>query len=147
MGYAVKNVKSFQGREGIGFECSIYLDKKRIGSATDTASGGEINFYLDTGEREKLDKFCLTLPKWGSEFQDGKEFNTDADIYISNLVNAFELNKKIKGWCRTKTVFKLASYKDGEYSTIKAKFDGKVKAYLLGKYSKKGLVIMNETFK
>jgi hypothetical protein len=146
MGYAVKNVTSFQGREGIGFEASVYLDGKKIGKVTDTANGGEIDFYLNAGEREKLDKFCLTLPKWGSEFGD-EEYNTDADIYISNIVNEFELNKKLKRWCRTKTVFKLASYKDGEYSTIKAKFDGKVKAYLLGKYSKKGLVIMNEVFK
>ena len=31
--YTVKNVKNFQGREGDGFECSLYKDGKRIGNS------------------------------------------------------------------------------------------------------------------
>ena len=48
--YTVKNVKSFQGLEGQGFECSLYKDGKKIGTCTDTASGGEIDYYIDEEE-------------------------------------------------------------------------------------------------
>ena len=41
MKYTVKNVKSFMGREGYGYSCSLYKDGKNIGTVTDTADGGE----------------------------------------------------------------------------------------------------------
>ena len=105
--YTVKNVKSFRGMEGYGFECSLYKDGKRIGTVTDTADGGMLNFYFNDRSEEKiLDDFCKTLPKWGSEYGN-TEYDTDADIFVNNLVNKFEEDKRWKKKCKTKTIVKV----------------------------------------
>ena len=146
MDYSVKNIKSFQGMEGTGFSCSLYLDNKKIGTVTDTANGGMIDFYFDSVEEEnKLDEFCLTLPQWGAEYGD-KRYDTDKDIYVTNLVSKFEETKKVKRWCRTKIVFKLDEDKKGSYQIIPHKYTTKIATALREKHEGKGLVIMNELY-
>ena len=143
--YAVKNVKSFMGREGGGYECSLYKNGKRIGTVTDTAGGGMVDFYLNKGEKEILDAHCLTLPKWGSEFGDGKnEYDTDCDIFLSQLVRKFDEQKQYKKWCKKQTVFSIDGDKDGHFRTINKVFDANVKAHLVKKYPDCGLRIINE---
>jgi len=141
--YTVKNVKSFQGREGYGFECSLYRDGKRIGTVTETASGGMVDFYLDKGEEKILDDFCKTLPKWGSEFGD-REYDTDKDIFITNLVNKWEEQKRLKKLCKNKTAFTIDCMKKGECYTINTPYNSITKANLEKEYKGKGLVILNE---
>lgn len=141
MKYQVKNVKSFQGREGHGFECSLYKDGKKIGTVTDTADGGMIDFYLDKGEEEILEAFCKTLPKWSSELT-GKKHDTDKDMFITNLVDEWEDNKKLKRLCKTKTVVLMSDNKEGEYSVFNIKFSENAKQQILKKYENP--VFMNE---
>jgi hypothetical protein len=153
--YAVKAVKSFTGREGYGFECSLYKNGKRIGTVTDTASGGMIDFYLDKGEEEILDKYCASLPKkqwsedtmltkeqWDKFWKDGKKI--DKDDFVTSLVTKWETQKEYKKWCRKKTVFRISDDKQGEFRTISQPFDSKIKAHLEKKYEGKGLRIINE---
>ena len=148
MVYTVKNIKSFQGREGYGFECSFYKDGKRIGTVTDTADGGMIDFYLDKGEKEILDTHCLTLPKWGSEYGD-KEYFTDADIFITGLVSDFEKQKQYRKWCKkdTVTVFRTNEDKKGSYRVKPVPYNELVKTCLEKKCKGKGLIIVNELIK
>jgi hypothetical protein len=40
MNLTVKNVKTFTGREGIGFNCDLYLDGKQIAQVLNDAGGG-----------------------------------------------------------------------------------------------------------
>ena len=143
MSYTVKNVKSFQGREGDGFKCSLYLDGKKIGTVIDTADGGMVDFYLDNGEKEKLDAHCLTLPKVKSKyFLNG--LTVDADIFVSELVSKYEVKQKIKRWCKTKTVFRLDDDKEDSYNVLKIPFSDKVKEHILKEYAGKNPIIMNE---
>lgn len=146
--YTVKNVKSFQGREGNGYECSLYKDGKKIGTVTDTASGGMTDFYLDKGEKEILDAHCLTLPKWGSEFGDGEDkYDTDCDIFIGNIVSEFEQTRDMKRKCNKKTLFTLhTDKKKGMFWSMNSLYTPKIKAYLEDKYGKKLKEIINERF-
>ncbi len=148
MGYTVKNVKSFQGREGYGFECSLYKDGKKIGTVTDTAGGGMTDFYLNKGEKEILDTHCKTLPKWGSEYG-SKEYDTDCDIFLNSLVNDFEQQKQYRKWCKKGkvTVYRIDKQKKGTYSLLSTSYNEVVKASLEKKYEGKGLVIVNELIK
>ena len=43
--YEVKNVKTFTGREGQGFECTLYRNGKSVAKVVNTADGGEIDIY------------------------------------------------------------------------------------------------------
>ena len=142
--YQIKNVKSFQGREGLGFECSLYKDGKKIGIVTDTANGGMTDFYLDKGEKELLDKYCETLPPI---VFDGRDFEMPAscDTFLSGLVDEWDKQQQIKRWCRTKTVFSLAGDAPGNYRTINSKYCLKVKKHILNKYKDKNPTICNET--
>jgi len=158
MGYTVKNLKSFQVREGYGFECSLYKDGKRIGTVTDTAHGGMIDFYLDKGEEKILDDYCDALPKeqWGNDdcipkaqfdkfYPKGRAI--DKDLFVANLVDKFEKNKQFKRWCKKQTVYRIDGDKKGSYRTMPILYDSRVKASLENKYKDKGLVIINETIK
>ena len=147
MGYSVKAVKSFQGREGYGFECTLYLDGKKIGTVTDTAGGGMVDFYLDKGEEKKLDDFCLTLPKWGSEFGDGKkEYDTDKDIYVTELVNRFEQDKKWKRACKKQTIFIVEGMEKGKFYTQKTPFNELTKASIIKEFKGKKVEFINERY-
>jgi hypothetical protein len=147
--YSVKNVKSFMGREGRGFECSLYKDGKRIGTITDTAHGGMVDFYLDDGELEKLQAHCKSLPKvkWNMPELDDREpdgHHVSDESFVCNMVDKFEQLKQYKKWCKKQTVFRIDGDKEGEFRTISALFDAKVKAHLVKKYPDNGLYIVNE---
>lgn len=148
--YEVKNVKSFMGREGYGYECTLYKDGVRIGTVTDTADGGCADYYLNKGEKELLDTYCKTLPKVDSGLDCGDEDSTidvDADIFVARLVDEYEKSKEMRGWCRKGTIFRINGMEEGRYRSLKSKFSQQVKEYLEKKYAGQGLVIMNETIK
>jgi len=42
--YTVKNVKTFRGMEGEGYNATLYRDGKKVCEVIDDASGGEVNF-------------------------------------------------------------------------------------------------------
>jgi len=125
--YSVKNIKTFTGREGHGFECSLYRDGKSIGKVVDVANGGSINFYLDKEEIERLDKYC-----------------SDKDIFLCRLIDELMNMKQYKRWCKKQTVFCIDGDQEGKFRTINKIFDDKVKAYLVKTYPDCGLRIINE---
>lgn len=53
-GIGLKNVKTFQGKEGNGFSASVYLDGKRIGTVTDSAFGGEYDYDIPSDAQKKI---------------------------------------------------------------------------------------------
>lgn len=143
--YTVKNVKSFQGREGTGYECSLYKDGKRIGKVTDTADGGEADFYLNKGEIEILEAHCKTLPKEPCQFDKTLEIEIDPYIFVERLVDKYEKRANIKKWCRTKIVFRLDGDSVGRYRTMKGKYTQKIGDALRANHHGQGLIIYNET--
>ena len=159
--YTVKSVKNFQGREGYGFECSLYKDGKKIGTVTDTANGGMIDFYLDTGEEKILVEYCKTLPKkqWNEEKSSitKKEWNklwaggmaVDTDCFITDLVNEYEQQKQYRKWCKknTQIAYRTDECKKGSVWVIPIPYNEITKAQLEKKYKNKGLVIINELIK
>ena len=159
--YSVKNVKSFMGREGYGFECSLYRDGKKIGTVTDTANGGMTDFYLDSKEEEdRLDAYCATLPARVSEIPaeppmrnqpyTGKmetiTIEMSRDIFIAGLVDEYETNKKLKRYCKTQTLYRLHSDKDDSHWVIGIKYTEKVKQQLQDKHGSDLKEIINERF-
>jgi len=164
MVYSVKNIKSFTGREGLGFECTLYKDGKKIGTVTDTANGGEVDFYLDKGEEDKLRAYCKTLPRtyyddvknttsltkkqFEKFWKEGREIH--AGDFVTALVEKWENDKRQKAqrrrWCKRETVFRIEGDKKGNYRTISQPYDIKIKAHLMQKYKGQGLVIVNEEF-
>ena len=149
--YTVKNVKTFQGREGNGFDCSLYCDGKKIGKAVDTADGGPFQFYLDAGHEGLLDAYCETLPflPWGFEAKnlDPRGMSQDKDIFVGELVETFLQNRDMKTRCRTHIVFTLKSDENpNNIWTIKGKYSINNRDHLMHKYGDDLKEIINERY-
>jgi hypothetical protein len=56
-GYEVKNVKSFKGHDGLGFNASLYRDGTKVAFVTDLASGGDIDFNWEDS-KAKI-RYCV----------------------------------------------------------------------------------------
>jgi len=168
MGYAVKNVKSFQGREGIGYECSLYRDGKRVATVVNTANGGETDFYWKDMDKSRVEvavhdwkdemRTILVTPEekllhehtdhmfYDESFGD-KPLRMGIDGYIDTLADTFEQNKTFKKWCRKQTCFRLKGDAKDSWRTINMKFsDPRVKPHLVNKHGEQLEEILNERF-
>jgi len=164
--YTVKNVKTFRGMEGTGYECMLYRDGKCVATVTDTADGGDVNIYWKDARKPRIEVACTnykdepwtrkctpeeaifvahleTLPK---EKGYGMELKVSDGMFIERLVSAFEEEKQVRRWCKSKTVFKLKGDAEGSYRTVKAPYGPKVKAFIMDQYGDKVVEILNERF-
>jgi hypothetical protein len=142
--YEVKGVKSFIGLEGYGFNATLYKDGKKVAFVIDDANGGCYNFQFDSAELEKeFFAYVKTLP--ALEFQ-GTTLDMDGDLYVGGLVEQYETQKKLRSWCKKKTVFTLKGDAEGEYHTVIHVFDDKVQAYLEKTYGSNLVEIINKRY-
>jgi hypothetical protein len=165
--YQVKNVKSFQGRQGYGYECSLYRGGKRVAKVVDTASGGEVDFYWEDSKETRVDvtvhgcsdRVCtfkatpeekILLEHVGPMFYeepsfDGKPMRLGIDGFLAQLVDKFEEMKQYKAWCRKGTVFRLKGDKEGSWRILRIPYSNpRAKKCLDDKYGKKVEEILNE---
>lgn len=145
--YTVKNVKTMQGMEGIAYSCTLYRDGIKIAECIQDGRGGNTNIrFLNRDEEKKLDAHCATLPPCPPFYPGDKPMPMDADMFIAGLVDQIEVNKQLKRWCKTKTVYRIPGrqYKEGEYEVSKTSYSPKVKDFLVGKYG--NVEILNEQF-
>lgn len=107
--YEVKNVKSFIGREGHGFACSVYKDGKKIGEALEPADGGPMDFrWTERISEIELEAHVLTLPKI-KVFEE--EIDLTIDIFITDLVEKYEFYKKVRKDCKKYWMFRLQPFR------------------------------------
>lgn len=167
-GFEVKNVKTFVGMEGEGFNCTLYKDGKRIAFVIDSAQGGEYQFQWVDHKLERVDiksfdlkgdeitykgtplekvvvDFVNTLPPEDVDFHD-ETVRVDLDIFVAHLVEQYEEAKQLKGWCRKKTLFVLKGDEGGHYRTVTAPYGEKVKDFITEKYGDQVEEIINERF-
>ena len=140
--YAVKNVKTFHGHDGGCWECTLYCNGKRIAICTEDGWGGDLQFHWlnhqkrDNEDRQALDAFVLTLPKW--ELYDGEMANMTAEIYVGDLVNAFLATKDVK-----KILKKFAITDAGQiYTWDRKPDDQQMRLFVASKYP--NAVILND---
>ena len=140
MDYKVKNVKTFMGTEGHGFNASLYRDGKKVAFIIDSAQGGCYDFqwtdwkepkvniinhkgkpytFLGTPEEKILYKLVEKLPKTKSEiFPDGMKETIDG--FVAKIIDDFELKQKLKRACKKSYLFQIGKEIGGnEYRTIK----------------------------
>lgn len=158
--YSVKNVKSFMGREGYGFNANLYRGKKKVAFCMDSANGGMLDIDWVVGkipapkdsyptedaysqawaeyrtankeEEDLLDNHIATLPPANSDFsEDG--LTIDADWFITDCVSKFEEEKdlrKMRKQCVTKTLFRQVNANAGSYQILSVPCDDDVRARL-----------------
>lgn len=127
--YLVKNVKSFIGREGHGFNANLYRGKKKIAFTYDDASGGEIRVdwveggYSGGEEGQLLKEYISTLPELENEWEPNRPIPVDEQIFVSDCVAKWQLDRdirKMRKQCQTKTFFRISNQEKGKYSFYKS---------------------------
>jgi len=144
--YSIKNIKTFTGMEGTGFNATLYREKKRIAFLIDDASGGDVQIqWVDTvknnSEAVALEQFIAGLPM---RMFNETPLNIDPQWFVSDLVNDSINTKWLKKHCKTKTIYRLKGDSAGEFRTIKGVFTPDVKIYILRKYNEQLEEIVNE---
>jgi len=150
--YSVKAVKSFEGREGYGFNCNLYRNGKKVGSCVDDAHGGEMypiswtNHETRQEEQRLLNEFIATLPAVPFTYEGVEPLKIDESWFVTELVNEFERQKdmrKMQRQCLTKTLFRLATDNRGSYRIFNAPYNELMRSELNGKYAGQELEIFN----
>ena len=111
----LKNLKhsEFASRETNCFEATVYINGKRAFYARNDGHGGaDLYAPLENQDRGEftsslndLINYCLTLPKWGSEFGGEDNMDVTPEILIGNLVNDMLDAKKLKKSLKKKVLF------------------------------------------
>ena len=119
--YEVKNVKTFIGTEGHGFNANLYCDGKKVAFVIDSAHGGCYDYeWVSDAARVKAEAHVKTLP--GVEMY-GTKLEMDMDIFMSELIDAYEEKKQITRMKKTYVVFKTPDCGPGEIYKIAHKGD------------------------
>lgn len=149
-GYSVRNVKTFRGMEGEGFNATLYREGRRIAFVIDDASGGDIQIQWtnrctrDVEEKPLLD-FLKTLPK---EKWEDQEYDVTPDVFIATLVDQSQIEKRLKQLFEKKTLFRLRedSTEDDNWRVIERPFSPAIKSALFKKYGNRLGQILNEVY-
>ena len=120
MKYTVKNVKSFMGREGYGYSCSLYKDGKNIGTVTDTADGGPADLYLTSIELEQeLRDYVNTLPSF--KFED-MDIPQSVETFLDSLIDEYQNAKQLAKLTKNNWVYRFKD-KEGKFISFSKKLD------------------------
>ena len=131
----LKNIQSFEGRQGIGISANIYFEGKQCGTFLDEANGGE--YYIDWNYEcivaDNAWKYLMSLPKFSrTEWLEVanhrcEPMNNDDDrdcnwkwYWSDVLINAHLLKKDMNKWLRKVVVFNTKTKEIEHYKAPKS---------------------------
>ena len=122
--YSIKNVKTFKGMEGCGgFNCTIYKDGKRIGTAIDSDNGGPVLIRIqDATEYRVFIEHAKAQPFV-------HDFEPDSQL-INKMIDAVLHQRWLKRKCKKQTLFRLKGDPSDSFRTISHPYCGEVMAHL-----------------
>jgi hypothetical protein len=102
----LKKVKIFNGHDGVGLDCDLYVDGVKVAHVFDAADGGEIEYqpYGNTPadvksnrkKIEELEAYAKSLPEVPCIFREGDTVPQDLDSLINNILVEMEKEKEAK---------------------------------------------------
>ena len=113
----LKNIKTNMAlsEETICFSANLYKDGKKVGQVVNRGHGGCHEYSFGYDVERPMNEWCkANLPKWRSKFGDDIEWETDLEMYISELVNDFNINKYMKSLLKRRIVIIDDTCKSGE---------------------------------
>lgn len=111
MDYSVRNVRTFNGMEGPGFNATLLRDGKPVAELIDDGCGGCVLFrWKDRAEEKLLNDHIKTLPPY--EFPmvaKGEKFHVTADLFVGRLIDFWKFEKGMRRRCDSAIVFRLTT--------------------------------------
>jgi hypothetical protein len=124
--YALKNVKTMDGREGLAFSCTIYKDSTKVGYARNDGNGGMTSIDMEGADYPARHAALCELGRWAAANCGGSwtaEYMNDSDEHnaelgIDMLFEAHEALKYLKRHSKTKVLFRLPEDPSDQYRTV-----------------------------
>jgi hypothetical protein len=133
--FTIKNFKTWSTHDGGGYQFTLYYDGKKFAFVHNDGNGGWIEVDCYNKEDQKLfDDYISILPKWKSSI-DGSEMNVTNDIFMDELVNEYELAKKLAKAKKKGTPFRLLTDKENMFRTLNVSDLSQAKQYLDSQFS------------
>lgn len=154
--YSVKGIKTFRGMEGQGFNATLYRGGKKVALVIDEGCGGSMIFEWVNGGRHAadmpdvrvLEDYAKSLPPipadpaWGPGHE---PLTMDGDLFVAELVGAFEMEQKMRRQMKKKTLFQVgAEIGSDEFRQVNAPLSSTVKEWIANKYPGQQVRILNE---
>lgn len=153
--YKIRKLKSFEGHEGLGFNCELVRDNKPVAYAINDASGGGVDFRWYDNAQPKVDintydhqgkphtykgtpeekLFVMQANKFFYEFM-GSQHRHNAETYIEGLIDDYTLDRRFKRLSRTRTIFRLMEDKPDAWRTLDKPYNPHMAKYLDNKYGR-----------
>ena len=148
--YTVRDIKTFRGMEGEGFNVTLCRDGRKVAFVIDDATGGDVHIqwgdaHRGGAEEKRLLEFLKTLPK---ERLEDTEYDVTPDIFVAALVDEAQTEKRLRRLFRKETLFRLKSDRtdDDKWRVLKAPFSPDVKAHLVKTYGDNLAHVLNEEY-
>lgn len=155
--FSLKNVRTFNGNEGLGFAANLYEGRKKVAEVLDDAWGGQIQIrYLDKTAEQRLKAVVQSLPRvvrkdLSDPNNPGRPFSYQPDV--DHLINDLFLEhlkqkeeQKVERLCKTRTLYVRHSDGDDSYWIIKQPYGPDIKENLEKKFGADLKEILNERF-
>lgn len=139
--FAIKNVKTFEGMEGYGYECSLHMNGKKVGTVFDEGCGGTPHFRID--ELAMASFRDAAVDAYQDDPDMDNKWNTmfACESLIGRMIDDAEEIKMLKRMCRGKILFSLHGDEAGTWRTFNAKYGtpqgDKVMTHMAKKYGDK----------
>ena len=116
--FTIKNFKTWSTHDGGGYQFTLYYDGKKFAFVHNDGNGGWVEVNCENKEdQNRFDDYISSLPKWKSSI-DGSDMDMTSDIFMDELVNEYELAKKLAKAKKKGTTFKLLSDGKGMFRTL-----------------------------
>jgi hypothetical protein len=128
--FTIKNFKTWQTHDGGGYQFTLYYDGKKFAFVHNDGNGGWVEVNCENKEDQKLfDNYISNLPKWKCSI-DGSDMDITNDIFMDDLVNEYELAKKLAKAKKKGTTFRLTTDKENMFRTLNVLDLSQAKQYL-----------------
>lgn len=136
-----RNIRTFVGREGPGYNASLYVDGVKAADAIDEGNGGCGYQYFQDRELEKrVHAAAENAPKSLVPF----EFE-HLDQILDKLIENAQNNKRFKKLCSKHVVFRLKSHPPAEFASLNVPITRpKIREVLQARYNDDLEYILND---
>lgn len=117
---SVKSVKTWNTPDGGGYSCKLYCGDEFIADVYEAGQGGCAEYDQKCSDTlwKQIQDAIDALPQVKSEFGgDSFMLSKDLDWIVSDLVQEYQDNKRLKRFCKAGLCYKTADCGDNFYAT------------------------------
>ena len=147
--FEIKKFKSQRGHEGPGYACELWMDDKLAAHCYDEGRGGSpLVQYVSGDVGRQIRQHILTMPPYHwekSKWEEAHDSPMDEELFMLQLVCAFETQKTYIRQCKKQTLIRLKTDTPTQYHIYKKPYTPELATQIRKHYGDQLAEIINET--